>query len=270
MAKHSATEYVGRFDDLMKQAYQTPARSLSEKRAAADAQPPHSYAKSNATNNSSKLPADVTDATAPNHAPASTTDAEPVAVHSAPALRRDDDAAATTDTRPCEKVERVPSKPSVQSLTTMFERHKVQPLQVVERKFEFIVSHVDTPQSFWVQPVSDTTESLLQFVSATLETQAQKCGRANVGGTFVQVGQLVCARYSGDDNRALYRAQVMSLKGAEAFVFYVDFGNAESLPVTELFQLPPALKDVCALAVRCSLDKVFPIDDQGLYSDSQT
>ena len=38
-----------------------------------------------------------------------------------------------------------------------------------------------------------------------------------------------------------FRAKITGLKGQKADVYYLDFGNSESLPVTELFELPKEL-----------------------------
>ena len=159
-------------------------------------------------------------------------------------------------------------KKEMKSPEVTLKRHPVQPLQLNDHRFTFVVSHVNTPHTFYVQPVTDVTGNLMSDIRETLTEYAKtECHalRRFYGETqFIVKGGLVCARYTEDADRALYRAQILSLTSTHADVFYVDYGNSETIVLSELYPLQPKLQSVPGQAVRCGLANVQPIDEEGV------
>lgn len=77
----------------------------------------------------------------------------------------------------------------------------------------------------------------------------------------MQVGLPCCALYSEDE--AWYRAVVTAVGPTGADVFFVDYGNAETVPLESLRALPPGLLALPRQALRCTLrDLQAPVSDK--------
>lgn len=76
----------------------------------------------------------------------------------------------------------------------------------------------------------------------------------------MQVGLPCCALYSEDG--AWYRGVVTAVGPTGADVFFVDYGNAETVPLESLRALPPGLLALPRQALRCALrDFQAPVSD---------
>ncbi|XP_005100406.1 uncharacterized protein LOC101849772 [Aplysia californica] len=70
----------------------------------------------------------------------------------------------------------------------------------------------------------------------------------------VYPGMNVAALFDFDET--WYRARVDNVEGESARVFFLDFGNSESVDCSQLRALPPALQSLPAQAIRCSIEDV--------------
>ncbi|XP_052285566.1 uncharacterized protein LOC127881601 isoform X2 [Dreissena polymorpha] len=82
--------------------------------------------------------------------------------------------------------------------------------------------------------------------------------RASSGGSeFLRaLGEIVAARFSQD--RQWYRARVIEVDDSKVRVFYLDFGNTEWLPETELCDILPEFLHLPFQALECFLDNIHP------------
>lgn len=65
------------------------------------------------------------------------------------------------------------------------------------------------------------------------------------------------ARYAADEQ--WYRAEVISPAADSSFnVLFVDYGNTESIPVSDMHPTSPSLLEIPAQAFKCSLLGVTP------------
>ena len=117
-----------------------------------------------------------------------------------------------------------------------------------------------SPHEFWCQPLS---------MGSKLKNLMKELNDKNSGATGLEFegipsSKTPClAKFS--DDRMWYRAEVVEVKQGKAAVFYVDYGNAEILPLSELRVLPPRYADVPTLAVKCCLN----LDPKSVWSDSR-
>ena len=106
------------------------------------------------------------------------------------------------------------------------------------------VAHVNSPLEFYVQsadtgPLDDLMEKLAAAFPAASPVST------------VEVGLLAAAPYSEDG--APYRARVLSVADGEARVLFVDYGNSESVAVSELKALDAELAELPPQARPCQL-----------------
>ncbi|XP_017073005.2 maternal protein tudor [Drosophila eugracilis] len=122
--------------------------------------------------------------------------------------------------------------------------------------YDVDISYVENgPHLFWVHLKSsgnDLSAMMGQIERTKLKplTQAPELGTACV------------ARFSEDGH--LYRALVSAVFAQRFRVVYVDYGNSELLPTTDLFQIPPELLDIKPFAFRFALagtKEIEPIDE---------
>lgn len=107
-----------------------------------------------------------------------------------------------------------------------------------ERKVNFeevILTEITTEGTFFVQRISDGAKAEALFAKLRQEFQANP----PLPGAFTpRRGDVCAAKYSVDDQ--WYRVKVEKVQGGKASVHYIDFGNKEVLPTTQLASLPAA------------------------------
>lgn len=97
-------------------------------------------------------------------------------------------------------------------------------------KFYIIVTHIASPTLFWAQ-LAD--RSYIESLCELMEKMAVDCNASrHAPGFQPKIGELCCARYTGDSN--WYRATVNSVSGQAVNVKFVDFGNDEILNVSAI------------------------------------
>jgi hypothetical protein len=77
-----------------------------------------------------------------------------------------------------------------------------------------------------------------------------------LGAARAVAGTPCLARFSQDGT--IYRAVVLKRDGQLAKVYYLDYGNSESLPLASVFSLPAGQQTSQMLSVRCSVHQWPP------------
>lgn len=119
------------------------------------------------------------------------------------------------------------------------------------------MSHADSPGRFWCQlmsPLPQLEELMVRLQSNY--SQSQTSTPIIPQTVMWKIGQLCVASCAEDEQ--YYRAKIVSLSKESAEVFYLDYGNVESVPLSAIQPIPGDLLDLPAQAVRCSLAQVRP------------
>uniref|UniRef100_A0A2S2NKN9 RING finger protein n=2 Tax=Schizaphis graminum TaxID=13262 RepID=A0A2S2NKN9_SCHGA len=129
------------------------------------------------------------------------------------------------------------------------------------KRYPVILCHVISPTEFYMRINDDTAQ--LEEVMNTLKTIYVPTAKNKHKSYLLytpQIGMAVAARYSIDGH--WYRAKITSLPEVRLVtVFYVDFGNSETLPWDELRVLDKELIKTPPLAIKASLADVYPAVD---------
>lgn len=117
-------------------------------------------------------------------------------------------------------------------------------------KIEVYISHILSPSNFWVQNVTKETEmnELLDKLNST-DTTASASASCD---QFVK-GKYCVARYSLDER--LYRSVILSvdMETKSATVLFIDYGNQECVPLSEIHEISPQFLSVPPFAHPCRL-----------------
>ncbi|KFO75820.1 Tudor domain-containing protein 15, partial [Cuculus canorus] len=84
------------------------------------------------------------------------------------------------------------------------------------------------------------------------------CGADEMVLKNPEPGLLCCARYSKDMN--YYRAVVIEVLNVNITVYFLDFGNTDTVPYYDVKTLLPGFSDLPALAMCCTLARTFPVE----------
>ncbi|XP_050195341.1 tudor domain-containing protein 1 [Myiozetetes cayanensis] len=120
-------------------------------------------------------------------------------------------------------------------------------------QFFGVVSHIQNPGTFFCQQL-DSARQL-----AGLEVSLNEyCGKFPSNPSFhPAAGNVCCAQFTEDN--LWYRATVTAYASEDSvLVDYVDYGNSDCVPLTKLRPVIPALMNLPAQAIRCSLAGVRP------------
>ncbi|XP_025195551.1 RING finger protein 17-like isoform X2 [Melanaphis sacchari] len=130
-----------------------------------------------------------------------------------------------------------------------------------KERYPVVLCHVISPTEFYLRTTDDTAQ--LEEVMDALKTIYTPTAK-NTHKSYLlytpQIGMAVAARYSLDG--VWYRAKITSLPESRLVtVFYIDFGNSETLPWNELRVLDKELIKTPPLAIKASLADVYPAVD---------
>lgn len=130
---------------------------------------------------------------------------------------------------------------------------------------EVYISSLESPSTFWVQPVGTQTTALDKLVTDMTNFYNQEANRNSHAVTSLSVGDVVASRFSQDDS--WYRARITAVEESdysvdetEAKVHYVDFGETGTFKAKELCTLAEEYRELPFQAVECSLGGVQPKD----------
>ncbi|XP_060076432.1 uncharacterized protein LOC132556057 [Ylistrum balloti] len=166
---------------------------------------------------------------------------------------------------------------------TTEEKSPYRNIDLRSKCFNIMLSHVISPEHFYIHIVSETVGKTLDNMMKNLNQHFEQIGRKQLQklnrNYSPNINDLCCAKFSEDS--CFYRAVVVevttcedSSSVAKAHVFYLDFGDREWLPRWKLFPLPEEFKDTPPLALSCSLAYIKPIvtsqDSNRLWQENVT
>ncbi len=148
----------------------------------------------------------------------------------------------------------------------------------------FMVTHIDNPNSFWVQYYDPKHKRMLEDVQDAIEAYIEFVKEEKIVRAFVtRLGQVhedhvYLAPFEG----VYYRARVDLIERMTAHVFFVDFGNVEEVNIQELVMITKqGLQDIGesvmhlikipSLAMKCSLTYIRPnsiLTDRAWHSNA--
>ncbi|MEE6476915.1 hypothetical protein FKM82_011276 [Ascaphus truei] len=119
------------------------------------------------------------------------------------------------------------------------------------------VEYVLNPSNFWIRTDEHQNEFLAMMEN--ISNLYNLCGPNERVLENPELGKLCCALYAKD--RHYYRAIVTEVLDSQIDVYFVDFGNTETVPFYDVKTLLPEFCVLPALAMCCTLAHVCPLDD---------
>ena len=168
-------------------------------------------------------------------------------------------------------VETVEVTPSTEKVSTSTELAFPR-ADIPQGECEVWISNAVSPSEFYIQ-LKDS-EDVLYALADKLQTDYHPFRKVpDHGLQKVEVGALCCARFSEDE--AYYRAVVEKVEENNATVRFVDYGNQDCLPFSELKDLFNEHINIPAFAFKCildgcELDRVWNEDDVEKFVDLAT
>ncbi|XP_063280399.1 tudor domain-containing protein 15 [Prinia subflava] len=126
------------------------------------------------------------------------------------------------------------------------------------------VVYVVNPSDFWIQTCRYQNE--FQALMKNIACTYGQCRDDEMVLKKPEPGLLCCARYSRDG--CYYRAVVTKVFRVSIMVYFLDFGNTDTIPCQYVKTLLPQFSDLPALAMCCSLACTFPVD--GVWVKKET
>ncbi|XP_009571442.1 PREDICTED: tudor domain-containing protein 15-like [Fulmarus glacialis] len=126
------------------------------------------------------------------------------------------------------------------------------------------VVYVINPSDFWIQTCEYQNE--FQALMKNIADAYNRCGADEMVLKNPEPGLLCCARYSKDMH--YYRGVVIEVLHVNVTVYFLDFGNTDTVPFYDVKTLLPEFSDLPALAVCCALAYTFPIDDMWVKKEN--
>ncbi|KAM7077987.1 tudor domain-containing protein 15 [Molossus nigricans] len=135
------------------------------------------------------------------------------------------------------------------------------PIKTVEMEIEAayiaFVAYVLNPSNFWV--CTNEHQNEFQDIMKNMNKFYDLCENDELILRNPEPGLFCCARYSKD--RRFYRAVITEINGYKINVYFLDYGNTDSIPFFDVRTLLPEFCELPALAMCCSLVHVFPVED---------
>ena len=139
-----------------------------------------------------------------------------------------------------------PPQPPQQPAPSMTPAYKVNPFKIGD-VISITITYVESSGDFWIQRSSKNVAQLQEHVQLFYKKLTDP--RANI--TAPEVDTPVCAKSAADDT--WYRGIIVGASGNEAEIFYVDYGNKETLPLNRLRKLHKDYKALPACVLHCRL-----------------
>ena len=117
-------------------------------------------------------------------------------------------------------------------------------------KVDVFIPFVESAQKFFCQ-VSENSSSLDDLMNRLEEHYSSDQGTV----TSISVGTFCVARY---EDGGWYRAQVTGVQGESIDVFYIDYGDTATIPLSSIRSLKPEFSLLPAQAVKCCLKGYSP------------
>ncbi|NXO13824.1 TDR15 protein, partial [Oriolus oriolus] len=146
---------------------------------------------------------------------------------------------------------------------SFFSHCKSEEMQINSFYGAFVV-YVINPSDFWIQTCRYQNE--FQALMKNIACTYSQCTDDEMVLKKPEPGLLCCARYSRDG--CYYRAVVTKVFRVSIMVYFLDFGNTDTIPCHYVKTLLPEFSDLPALAMCCSLACTFPVD--GVWVKKET
>jgi tudor domain-containing protein 1/4/6/7 len=119
-----------------------------------------------------------------------------------------------------------------------------------------VITNADSPSDFYCQLLKHSPE--LDKLMDDLSQYYDNIGDVDDTVTLPQAGMLCCGQYTEDDG--WYRALILDsdIASRQVEVLYVDYGNAELLPIARIKELKPQFAALPQQAIPCCLYGVSP------------
>nr|XP_009920539.1 PREDICTED: tudor domain-containing protein 15-like [Haliaeetus albicilla] len=127
-----------------------------------------------------------------------------------------------------------------------------------------VVVYVINPSDFWIQTCEYQNE--FQALMKNIADTYNQCGADEMVLKNPKPGLLCCARYSKDMH--YYRGVVIEVLHVNITVYFLDFGNTDTVPCYDVKTLLPEFSDLPALAMCCALACTFPVDDMWVKKET--
>ncbi|KAM8809974.1 tudor domain-containing protein 15 [Eudromia elegans] len=127
----------------------------------------------------------------------------------------------------------------------------------VNSSYVGFVVYVINPSNFWIQTSEYQNE--FEALMKKIEDVYNKCGCDDRVLKNPEPGLLCCARYSKD--MCYYRGVVTEVLCVNITVYFLDFGNTDTVPCCDVKTLLPEFSDLPALAMCCALACTLPTED---------
>ncbi|XP_072506103.1 tudor domain-containing protein 15 isoform X2 [Notamacropus eugenii] len=119
------------------------------------------------------------------------------------------------------------------------------------------VEYVLNPSNFWVR--TNDHQNRFQDLMRKIEELYDSCEKEEMILKRPEPGLFCCARYNKDMH--FYRAVITEVNGYKINVYFLDFGNTESVPFYDVKILLREFCELPALAMCCSLAHACPTED---------
>ncbi|NWZ23302.1 TDR15 protein, partial [Asarcornis scutulata] len=119
------------------------------------------------------------------------------------------------------------------------------------------VVYVINPSNFWIQTCAYQKE--FRALMNNIADAYNHCGADDWVLENPEPGLLCCARYSKDKH--YYRGVVTEVLHVSITVYFLDFGNTDTVPCYDVKTLLPEFAALPALAVCCELACTSPVED---------
>lgn len=170
--------------------------------------------------------------------------------HSAPVSRHS--TSSTSSRKPDGNLESRVFDPAIQSIA-------------VSDSFDAMITHVSSPSSIFVQVLSHDVVQMMTQLSADLNAHYNAASYPH----FQAKANQMCAGFfseSGDWCRGFIE---LVNPDHSVHVHYLDYGNSEVLPCTQVRPLEKQFLQVPPMAIKCSLSGILPAHPNGWSADAQ-
>ncbi|XP_074015034.1 tudor domain-containing protein 1 [Numenius arquata] len=132
----------------------------------------------------------------------------------------------------------------------------------VDETVSVCVTEVISPDLFYVVPVQTKDQEKLQRQLIELQGYCKTCKNQPFKP---KLGEACCARFSGDGR--WYRALVLKASQSVVKVLYADYGNTETLPLSEVLPITDSYLKLPFQTITCSLAGIEKAEQSPLLLD---
>ncbi|XP_023213664.1 uncharacterized protein LOC111616493 [Centruroides sculpturatus] len=136
----------------------------------------------------------------------------------------------------------------------------------INKSMDVLISYVESPYKFWCQLLDDSEK--LDEITNSITTYYNELSDDSENLTQFQINTLCIAKYTVDNE--WYRAVIKSCDADQAEVMFIDYGNSDIVPLSQIKVITEDLSNIPAQAVECSLHEIPPSlseDEQKKFVD---